>query len=203
MRHHDGKSFIAPDRLLKAEVAKYIPNMQGYTYAESWLYHDTTKVLRDKVSIFTVANSKWALDQITSFVGDKENPKLQKLLAELKDQGLQRVSMSVSQDLWRGLIVRMSLPYARKNVAKEEDWGRTFVMRRGVDRDLLESFGVVNWQVGHVFLIDRKCRIRWAGNGPANDEERASLVRLARRLVESEAGSESGRKSTEKKKSIP
>lgn len=184
MRYHDGKTFIAPDRLLKAEAAKYLPNMQGYTYANSWQYQDTTNTLKGKVSIVTIANARWAVNQVHSFIGKKENPGLVPVMEDFENDGLQRVSISVERDLLRAIIVRLCLPYARRYLSRKEDWAKTFVMRKGVDRDLLESFGMLNTQVGHVFLVDRKCRIRWAGNGYASDEERRSLVRLVQRLME-------------------
>ena len=41
-----------------------------------------------------------------------------------------------------------------------------------------------NPKVGHVYLLDKDCKIRWAGCGDANDEEKESLVKAVRRLID-------------------
>ena len=185
MKHHDGKTFIAPDRLLKADTARYMPNMQGYTLARSWSYHDTTIVLRGKISILSIASGNWAQQQVATFLGEKENPAVAPLIEELRPLGLQRVWINFEKDYFKAMLVRLFLPWARRALYKKEDWARSFVMRKGVDRELLEEFGMTNTKVGHVFLVDRNCKIRWAGNGQASDEEKISLAKLVRRLVES------------------
>lgn len=183
MRYHKGKTFLAPDRPFRAEVAKYFPNMQGYTLASFWGYKDTTSVLRGKVSIVSLVSETWAEWQAQSFIGEKENPDLQILMAELGNRGLQKVHINIEEDFIKAIIVGLCLPYT-KRMTKVEDRARSFVVRRGVDVDLKAKIGMTNGKVGHVYLVDEKCRIRWVGNGDASDEERASLVRIARRLVE-------------------
>ena len=183
MKHHRGKSFLAPNQLLRADVAKYIPNMQGYTLAKSWSYHDTTPALKGKVSIISISSGNWALEQVSTFLGDKENPEFAPLMKEFEPHGLQRLWINYERDLFKAILIRLCLPYARRFFQKEE-WPRSFVMRKGVDRELLESFGVTNTKVGYVFLVDQNCKIRWAGNGDATDEERKNMLKVIRRLME-------------------
>ena len=184
MRYHRGKTFLAPDRLLKAETAKYMPNMQGYTLAKSWSYHDTIKVLKGKVSIVSIASGTWAQRQVATFVGEKENSGLAATIKEYEAQGLQRVWLNVERDFFKAILVRLFLPWARRALHSKEEWKRSFVLRKGVDRDLLEKIGMTNTKVGWVYLVDRDCRIRWASNGDANEEEKTNLLKMVRRLVD-------------------
>ena len=187
MSHHKGKTFIAPDVPFKADVAKYFPNFQGYTLADSWSYLDTIKVLRGKISIVSFVSESWAEQQAMSFVGKKENPKLASLIEEFKDKGLQRVLINFEDDWFKKILIYMFLWYARRKNDRESGRNmraRSFIVTRGVDREFFENnIGVTNLRVGYVYLVDQSCKIRWVGNGDASEEERASLVRVARRLV--------------------
>ena len=44
--------------------------------------------------------------------------------------------------------------------------------------------GLLNSRVGYVYLLDARCRIRWAGSGRAEGGEREGLVRGVGRLLE-------------------
>ena len=187
MRHHQGKTFIAPEVPFKADVAKYFPNFQGYTLADSWSYLDTTKVLRGKISIVSFVSESWAEEQAKSFVGKKENPELATLVKKLEDKGLQQVLINYEDDWFKKILIYMFLWYARRKNDRENGRdmrARSFIVTRGVDREFFENnIGITNLRVGYVYLVDQSCKIRWVGNGDASDQERASLVRLARRLV--------------------
>ena len=188
MRHHQGKTFIAPEQPFKSEVAKYFPNFQGYTLADSWSYLDTTKVLRGKVSIVSFVSESWAEEQARSFVGKKENAKLARLLEELKgEKGLHKVLINYEDDWFKKILIYMFLWYARRKSDRldgKDMRARSFIVTRGVDREFFENgLGVTNLRVGYVYLVDQNCKIRWVGNGDASEAEKASLVRVARRLV--------------------
>lgn len=40
---------------------------------------------------------------------------------------------------------------------------------------LKEPLGITNKHVGYIYLVDPACKIRWAGNAYATEEERAGL----------------------------
>jgi len=46
-----------------------------------------------------------------------------------------------------------------------------------------EVIGVVNISAGNVYLVDKECKIRWAGSGPATEEEKIALVKGLKRLI--------------------
>lgn len=188
MRHHKGKTFLAPASPFRAEVAKYFPNFQGYTLADSWSYVDTTKILKGKVTIVSYSSQTWAEWQVKSFVGKKENPELAKALEELKDHGLQKMFINYEDDLLKKMLVYLFLWYARRRNDREngrETRARSLIVTRGVDREFFEQgLGITNLRVGYTYLVDQNCKIRWVGNGDASEEEKMGLVRVARGLVQ-------------------
>ncbi len=66
----------------------------------------------------------------------------------------------------------------------QQNWGRYFIVRRGVSDEIRESVGLLNSKVGYVYLVDHNCRIRWAGSGDSEAEERGGLVKGVRRLMD-------------------
>jgi ATPase complex subunit ATP10 len=36
---------------------------------------------------------------------------------------------------------------------------------KGLSEDVRDAMGLLNSQVGYVYLVDTECRIRWAGSG--------------------------------------
>lgn len=46
------------------------------------------------------------------------------------------------------------------------------------------SIGMANGKVGYVYLVDKACRIRWAGSGDAVEGEREGLVACVKKLME-------------------
>ena len=182
-RHHRGKTFLATPKLFRAETAMYFPNMQGYTLADHKNFYDTTDVLRGKFSIVSVVSEQWAERQAKSYTDPQQNPALAVELDRLKDKGLQKVFINIEEDMLKAFIVRLSLGYWRK-ITPKEDWHRTFLVKRGITDYTRADIKMSNAKVGHVYLVDGHCKIRWAGCGDATDEERESLVYCAKRLVE-------------------
>lgn len=197
MQHHRGKTFLSSPRLFKAESARFFPNMVGYTLAAPGQSASTTEVLMGKTSIVSVYSGAWAEEQTLMFVGEKENPALAGEVGKLEAEGLQRVWINIEEDWMKAGLIRMFLEGSKKGKRREE-WGRSFVVRRGVGEDVKDSIGMANGKVGYVYLVDGNCRIRWAGSGDADTGEREGLVEVVRRLVESSRKPEGGGKTVEK-----
>ena len=187
MRHHRGKLFLSSPKLFKADSALYFPNMQGYTLTNASEMADTTSVFTGKISVVSVFSGLWAENQTKTFAGKVQNPELESILEEMKSQGAQKVWINIEEDWIRAGLVRMFLGNLRRMLRKEE-WGRYFVVRRGVDEDSKQDIGMVNRKIGYVYLVDEKCRIRWAGSGEAAPGEQESLLAGVRRLVEAAKG---------------
>ena len=156
--------------------------MQGITLATPRLLRDTTAVLEDKVSIVGVFSETWAQRQVATFVGEKENPELHALFTEGKET-VQKVDINYEPSAMKAALIRLFMPGLRRRMPKEAH-GRYFVVRRGVTEEMRDDVGWINSKVGYVYLVDRECKIRWAGSGRAEAGEKEGLVAGVKRLLE-------------------
>ncbi|KAH0566076.1 hypothetical protein GP486_000514 [Trichoglossum hirsutum] len=182
MRHHKGKTFLSNLKLFRADRALYFPNLRGRTLLSSRHGDDTTPILRDKISVVSVFSSTWAERQIQTFVSEKENPDLSAALRE-SDGLARRVDVNVEENTIKASLIRLFMPNIRRLIPRDRH-GRYFLVRRGISEEIRDAIGFVNGKVGYVYLLDGECRIRWAGSGRAKSEEKESLVRGVRKLVD-------------------
>lgn len=161
--------------------------MVGSTLTSPKTPSDTTSILRDRISIVSVYSGRWAELQTQTFVDEKQHPELTELMTRNEQQSgkslVQKVEVNVEEDWMKALIVRAFMGGIRKQRG-EEDWGRYFLVRRGVDEEIREAIGMGNAKVGYVYLVDWLCRIRWAGSANADAEEKEGLRTGMRRLME-------------------
>ena len=185
MKHRKGKTFIANPRILRQDVALYFPNLHGKTLATGrQSVYDTTPVLANRISVVGVYSSAWAEAQVKSFTGRKENPALWSLLDNEANKGVvQQVEVNIEENFLKAWLIKL-FRFRLRRARKREDWGRYFLVRRGVTREIREATGMLNAMVGYVYLIDGACKIRWAGSGIAEGDERTYLVNALSKLVE-------------------
>ena len=159
--------------------------MQGYTLATGpRTVSDVSSVLSGKISIVSVFSGTWAERQTQSFVGEAENPALAAEVERLRGEGVvQRVWVNIEEDWMRAGLVRLFLGGLKRRLRRDE-CGRYFVVRRGVTDDMREVMAMANGKVGYVYLVDSRCKIRWAGSGDCWEGEGQVLVGVLRRLVE-------------------
>lgn len=196
---HKGKTFLAPPRLFKHDKSLYFPNLFGHTLLkDTSLARDTTPVLAGKATVVAIYSSMWARRQADSFMGKKENPALHEILEKNKGKA-QLVHVNVEDTSYlKYWIVRMLAGSLRREVGKD-NWDKYFLVRKGISDEIRESIGYLNSKVGYTYLVDGDWRIRWAGSGPAEPDERESLTRgLERLLDEADKGVWSGSRPAEK-----
>ncbi|PBP15522.1 hypothetical protein BUE80_DR013744 [Diplocarpon rosae] len=181
MRLHKGKSFLAPPRLFKAERALYFPNIHGQTLTKDKKLRDTTPVFQDKVSIVSVFSSTWAENQTATFVAKQHNPEIHEVVASSGGMA-QMVQINIEENALKAMLVKLFMPSLRKRVGAG-NWGRYFLARKGLSGEIRDAIGLLNSKVGYTYLLDGECRIRWAGSGPCEGEEKDGLVKGAKRLV--------------------
>ena len=180
MRYHKGKTFLSNPKLFRAEKALYFPNLQGVTLASPKVVHDTTSVLNDQVSVISVYSGTWADRQAATFVGN--HSELDKALEAGKGIA-QKVDINIEENALKAGLIRLFMPRLRKRLPKDAH-GRYFLVRRGVTEELRDDIGLLNSKVGYVYLVDRECKIRWAGSGRATAGEKEGLVKGVRKLLE-------------------
>lgn len=189
LEHFKGKSFVGRDRLFRREKALWFPNLWGWTLAwDGAEGRDTTPVLKGKVSLVSVQSGVWAEQQVRTFLGEKENPELQRLIKE-NSRLVQKVEVNVQDHWFRALLVKLFKNGLRKSRPQSE-WGKYFTVRlsrdsgKGLTEDIRDAMGLLNSQVGYVYLLDTECRIRWAGSGHAWEGENHFLNAGLRRLLQ-------------------
>lgn len=181
MRLHEGKSFLAPSRLFKAERALYFPNFHGQTLIKDKIARDTTPVLENRISVVSVYSSQWAENQAATFASERENPELYKVIES--SCGLaQMVQINIEENSLKYMLIKLFMSSLRRKYSID-NWGNYFVVRKGVADEIRDAIGLLNSKVGYTYLLDGHCRIRWAGSGPAAIDEREGLVRGVQRLL--------------------
>jgi len=178
---HKGKSFLAPPGLFKGERALYFPNFYGQTLLKDKILRDTTPLLEDKVSVVSVFSSQWAENQAATFASQKDNPELHEVV---KNSGglAQMVQINVEENALKAMIVRLFMSSLRKKLGPD-NWSRYFLVRKGISDEIRDAVGLLNSKVGYTYLLDGECRIRWAGSGPCEGDEKEGLVKGTRRLI--------------------
>ena len=197
LKWNQGKTFVANPRLFRQDKALWFPNFVGQTLVPgSSATENTTPVLSGKVSVVCIYSSEWAHAQVESFQG-KANPEIGRVLRENEDAA-QRLDISVEESTAKYWILRPFF-YRLRGQRKEKDYGRYFVVRKGIPEEIKEAIGVINSKVGYVYLVDGDGKIRWAGSGPSRPEERETMTKGLRKLLEEakmpkDNGSEKGAK---------
>ncbi|KOS16811.1 Mitochondrial ATPase complex subunit ATP10 [Escovopsis weberi] len=183
LRFYEGKSFLAPPRLFKAELSLFFPNLHGQTLLKTDTEpRDTTPLLAGKASVVSIFSSQWAEAQADSFTSRAANPALYDALERFPDDA-QVVRINYEDNAGKALLVRLFMGSLRRRLG-EKEWARYFLVRRGITDDIRESIGLLNSKVGYTYLVDHHCRIRWAGSGPSQPEEKESLAKGLARLVD-------------------
>jgi ATPase complex subunit ATP10 len=186
LKHAGGKAWIANERLWKREVSIWFPNLRGRTLDKEQNkggvdgLSDVVGVLRGKVSIVGVFSRTWAQRQCHSWYGDSANQEVKKLMDGCGGKA-QIVEIDIEDKPLMQAIQRLFERSMRWNMKKEQ-WGKRFFLT-GLPESVKEEIGVVNAAAGYVYLVDKDCKIRWAGSGEPEAAEKNSLVKGLSRLV--------------------
>jgi ATPase complex subunit ATP10 len=143
---------------------------------------DTTPVLEDKVSVVSVFSSAWAENQAATFASQENNPELHEVV---KNSGglAQIIQINVEDNSLKAMLVKLFMPSLRRRLGVD-NWGRYFLVRKGISDQIRDAVGLLNSKVGYTYLLDGECKIRWAGSGLCEGDEKEGLVKGTRRLIE-------------------
>jgi ATPase complex subunit ATP10 len=179
-KYRSGKTFMANRSIFKKEAALYFPNLRGQTLAEAEA--DTANVMKGKVSVVNVYSSAWGEAQVRTFTSKEKNPALHELLGQ-HDTVAQQIEINIEENPLKAWIIKI-FAFKQRVQRRKEDWGKYFVVRKGVDQRIRETIGLLNGRVGYVYLLDQNCKIRWAGSADAEGTEKEDLTRGLRRLID-------------------
>ncbi|KAF2266756.1 hypothetical protein CC78DRAFT_106750 [Lojkania enalia] len=183
-KHRGGKTFMANPQIYKKSAALYFPNFHGQTLKENEA--DTTTALKGKVSVVRVYGSAWGERQADSFTGKSANEGLCEAVEGNKEV-VQVVDINIEENSAKRWIIALFYWRLRRQ-RKKEDWGRYFIVRKGVSDLIRETIGLLNARVGYIYLVDQDCKIRWAGAGDAEGMEKEHLTKGLKRLIEEAKG---------------
>jgi ATPase complex subunit ATP10 len=183
LRHHEGKTFLCPPRLFKSSLSLYVPNLHGVTLASPRKPVDTTPVILNRISVIAIWSSLWGENQAATFISRRANPGLYELLAAGGKDIAQVVRINVETNWLKALLIRIFMWSLRRKMERD-DWGRYFLLRKGLTDEIRGAIAAPNLNVGYVYLVDWDGRIRWAGCGNAADGETDALNSGVGRLLE-------------------
>lgn len=179
-----GKTFLSPPRLFKGDLSLYFPNLQGQTLVKgpAGKAADTTPLLQGRASVVSIFSSVWGQKQCETFTSADANPQLHDVL-DANEGRAQLVNINVEEDMLKAWLVMLFRGSLRRKMG-EKNWDKYFLVRRGITEEIRESIGVLNGKVGYTYLVDHKCRIRWAGSGDAESTEKYGLHRGLQRILD-------------------
>lgn len=170
---------MANPRIFKKDAALYFPNFHGDTLEGK--DKDTTDVLNGKISVVNVFSSDWGVRQVDTFTGKQTNAGLHDILAQ--NPGVaQMVDINIEENSMKAMIISLFQWRLKASKAKG-DWGKYFIVKRGVSERIRETIGLLNGRVGYVYLVDQDCKIRWAGSGDAEGTEMEDMNRGFAKMV--------------------
>lgn len=183
LQYHKGKSFLAPPRLFKAELSLFFPNLYGQTLLkDDTNSRDTTPLLTGRATVVSIFSSQWAESQVATFASKEANPALHEAVE--RSAGLaQLVNINYEDNAGKAWLIKLFMGSLRRRFP-ERDWDKYFIVKGGITDHIRESIGLLNSKVGYTYLVDHHCRIRWAGSGPSDPEERDSLAKGLAKLVD-------------------
>ncbi|KAI0087368.1 ATPase assembly factor ATP10 [Irpex rosettiformis] len=152
-RHHGGKMWIAPPALIRENKARYFPDIEGTSLATSEKTY-TTDILLKKVSLVSILSSKISEIQTHMFT----EPTCTQYSG---DRHFQHLKINLQENKMRSVLVSFFASSIRKTMPKEQ-WPFYMISSQNMDY-IRDDIGLRNKFIGYVFLVDDKCRIRWAG----------------------------------------
>ena len=182
LKFHEGKSFISPPRLFKAELSLFFPNLFGTTLLKRNKLRDTTPTLTGKATVVSIFSSMWAESQVNSFVSKEDNPELHEIIAKNADVA-QAVHINYEDNSAKAWLIKLFMGSLRKKFP-EKDWDKYFLVQGGVSDHIRESIGLLNSKVGYTYLVDHHCRIRWAASATGHPIEVEGLNKGIAKLAD-------------------
>ncbi|KAJ7502994.1 ATP10 protein-domain-containing protein [Mycena galericulata] len=175
---HMGKTWIAPEVLIREDKALYLPNIRGKDLEKSEQKH-TTLMCYGKITLLAIESTELSVLQTKSFV-NAVHPRFE------SSPHYQRMHINIQENILKALVVNMFLHNLRAKVPKEL-YGNCLLSTQNMEY-LREPMGLTNRMVGYVYLIDENLKIRWAAGGDATKAElnalESCLTVLLKRLEE-------------------
>ncbi|KAJ6593457.1 ATP10 protein-domain-containing protein [Mycena capillaripes] len=162
---HMGKTWIAPEVLIREDKALYLPNIKGKDLEKKEQKH-TTLMCYGKITLLAIESTELSVLQTKSFI-NAVHPRF------ASNPLYQRVHINIQENILKALVVNLFLHNLRAKVPKEL-YGNCLLSTQNMEY-LREPMGCINRMVGYVYLIDENLKIRWAAGGDATLAELQAL----------------------------
>ncbi|KAJ7496890.1 ATP10 protein-domain-containing protein [Mycena latifolia] len=162
---HMGKTWIAPEVLIREDKALYLPNIKGKDLDKGEQKH-TTLMCYGKITLLAFESTELSVLQTKSFV-NQVHPRFE------GHPLYQRMHINIQENLLKALLVNLFRHNLRAKVPKEL-YGNCLLSTQNMEY-LREPMGLTNRMVGYVYLIDENLKIRWAAGGDATRAEVQAL----------------------------
>ncbi|KAF9482291.1 F1F0 ATP synthase assembly protein Atp10, partial [Pholiota conissans] len=164
-RRNGGKTWIAPNVLIREDKALYFPNVNGQCL-EDGTQKDTTPMCFGRISLIAMLGSEISQVHAASFASPT--------YSRFRDNPLfQYVQINLQENILKSFLVRMFSNKLRSTTPKELH--STYLVSSQNMEYVHDPLGMTNNKVGYVYLVDENLKIRWGGCADALPKEAQAL----------------------------
>jgi len=166
-RLYGGKTWMAPQVLIREDKALYFPNVVGNRLDDGVKAH-TTDMCAGKVSVIAMLSTTMSELHATSYTQS-----LHDLYSE--NPAFQYIQINLQENILKSILVQIFLSSLRSKIPLHQH-PRYLVSRQNMEY-VREPLGMTNSRIGYVYLVDENLKIRWAACADAKIEEEEALIR--------------------------
>ncbi|KAK8854906.1 hypothetical protein IAR55_003645 [Kwoniella newhampshirensis] len=169
-----GKLWIAPNVLIREDKALFFPDISGRSLLGTNVH--STDLLPGKTSLVSLISTRISEEHVQSFI--------QPVLEDVEGHpGFSFVQINHQTNQLKSLLLSFLVSSLKRTIPHNR-WG-TYLISGGEwsEFDVNQPLGLDNKLLGYVFLVDENLKVRWAGCGPATDDEAQSLRRATAVLL--------------------
>ncbi|WFD15023.1 Mitochondrial ATPase complex subunit atp10 [Malassezia arunalokei] len=166
IRSHGGKTWRSPQTMIRADKARYFPDIQGTCLADKSKKH-TADMLFGHVSIVAIVTSRVSEEHTRSFY--------EAALERFRSHPhFQLVQINLQENTLKAYLLSLFLSSLRAQVPT--DLQSTYLLSQQNMDMVREPMGLHNKHVGYTYLVGPDGKIRWAGSAFAEADEARTLV---------------------------
>ncbi|KAG2050033.1 hypothetical protein BDR06DRAFT_960726 [Suillus hirtellus] len=164
-RRHGGKTWIAPNVMIREDKALYFPNIVGSSLDTKSKKH-TASMCEGRISVISMLSTRMSEIHVNGFTTPTNERYLSNPL-------YQYVQINLQENLLKSFLVSLFLSSIAKSVPQELH--STYLVSSQNMEFVREHLGMVNKHIGYVYLVDDNLKVRWAGCADAKVEETNAL----------------------------
>ncbi|CAG8503780.1 9706_t:CDS:2 [Acaulospora colombiana] len=173
LRTEGEKLWEAEPKLVSAEEALYMPNIESHSLSKSAV--NTTDLLEGHTSLVAIYFNQFGDNHTQTFT--------RPFLDEFSDHNrIQLMKVNIEVNFAKSLILRLLTPYLKRTIPASLH--NNYILLFHDDPSLREALDMNNSCRGYVFLVDSSCKLRWSAHGNATSREIESMLKLVKTLDE-------------------